>query len=85
MAINASGLIFAVLPLWWVFEDLLGDEFVVGNELGDDDTMVGLVFGINGDAMAPSDPGLVGLLTMSLQVCIGDPQRAVFGAKADNG
>lgn len=85
MAINASGLIFAVLPLWWVFEDLFGDDFVDGNELGDDDTIVGLVFGINGDAMAPSDPGLVGSLTISLQGCIGAPHRAAFCAKADNG
>lgn len=50
----------------------------MGNELGDDATIVGLVFGINGDATAPSDPGLVGSLAISVQFCIGDPHRAAF-------
>lgn len=62
MAINAKGLILAAL---------LGVEFAAlfgGIELGDDDTVVGLFSGINGEAIAPSDPGLVGSDTIPLQV-----------------
>ena len=69
-----------------MFPDLLGDELIIGSELGEDDTTVGLLAGINGEAVAPSDPGLVGLLVMlSVQFFIGDPHRFGFWVKADSG
>lgn len=74
MAIRANGLILVdvLLILWLVFVGLFGAT----TELGVEETMlVGLVPGNNGDAIAPSDPGLVGSEAKLLQACNGDPQR----------
>ena len=74
MAIRANGLILVdvLLILWLVFVGLFGAT----TELGVEDTVpFGLVAGNNGDAIAPSDPGLVGSEATPLQACNGGPQR----------
>lgn len=58
----------------------------VGIELGvDETTFVGLLTGFNGEAMAPSDPGFFGSVTMVLHACIGEPHRAAFCVNAESG
>lgn len=58
----------------------------MGIALGVDETMlVGLFLGFNGEAMAPSDPGFSGSVTMALHACIGDPHRAAFCVNAESG
>lgn len=70
IAINATGLIleppFLLLGVLAVAPsvDVDVDD---GIELGEEDTVAGVLpRGIKGDAMAPSDPGLLGSVTMPM-------------------
>lgn len=69
IAINATGLILEPPFLLLGVLAIAPSVDVDGSELGEEDTVAGVLpRGIKGDAMAPSDPGLLGSATMPMHL-----------------